>query len=163
MQLTAQGYSSFFRMEGCLLKNLSRIFGGDRQGDCKKCTNCDSFYNTTNATIRRVPSFLQPNKKTSQDNVDECNESSEEYDSSKSNFDPIESESNGDNHRGEAEMTTLIETLNSTQTEESNKITSPFDDVARKRPARSTKLAQMRAREESAKEEACKEQQRKSK
>eukprot|EP00984_Skeletonema_dohrnii_P033184 scaffold28869_cov67-Skeletonema_dohrnii-CCMP3373.AAC.1 len=60
-------------------------------------------------------------------------------------------------------MTTLIETLNSTQTEESNKITSPFDDVARKRPPRSTKLAQMRAREESAKEETCKEQQRKSK
>jgi len=165
MQLTEQGYSSFFRKEGCLLKNLSHIFGGDRHDDCKKCTNCDSFYNTTNATIRRVPLFLQPNKKTDQDNGDECNESSEEYDSSKSNFDPVEAESNGDkNLSGEADVSTLIETLNSTQTKKSNKITSSFDDVAatRRRP-QSTKLAKMRARVESEQKEACQEQRRKSK
>jgi hypothetical protein len=59
--------------------------------------------------------FLQPNKKTNEDNGDECNETSEEYDSSKSTFDPIEAESNGDNNlSGEADVTTLIETLNST-------------------------------------------------
>ena len=58
-QLTPGGYSLLFRRKGCLLKNLSNLFGGDRTSDCKRCTNCDAEYNTHNTTLQRFPSFLQ--------------------------------------------------------------------------------------------------------
>lgn len=69
-QLTPGGYSLLFRKEGCLLKNLSNLFGGERTFDCKRCTNCDALYNTSNATLQQFPTFLQSNKVQQESNSD---------------------------------------------------------------------------------------------
>lgn len=69
-QLSPGGYSLLFRRKGCLLKNLSNLFGGDRTSDCKRCSNCDAKYNTFNGTLQRYPTFLQSDEATHVSNPD---------------------------------------------------------------------------------------------
>ncbi len=102
MQLTPGGYSSLFKRKGCLLKNLSDVFGGKRDYDCKRCTNCDYFYNTSRAIIRHVPAFLQPKQPSITD-----------HNNNEMEPEPFGSNSNDD--AGGGEVDTPINNLNSNE------------------------------------------------
>ena len=78
--LTMKGLVDFFNKDGCLLRNLSQEFGYMRDEDCKRCTNCDKAYGTTNATIQGTspeytyrPTFLNASS-----TIDESTESTAE-------------------------------------------------------------------------------------
>ena len=64
--MTLDGYVTFLTSKGCLLRNLSKVFGHERNYDCEKCSNCDMKYNTRNSNLfytRKYcthASFLQP-------------------------------------------------------------------------------------------------------
>ena len=101
-QLTPCGYNSLFTKQGCLLKNLSLMFGGDRENDCRRCTNCDTIYNTTIATHGRAPSFLSPNSTEIQGQIyDDATKDKEEA-----------SSTTPDNYMGNAQMMSLLQALN---------------------------------------------------
>jgi hypothetical protein len=101
-QLTPGGYNSLFTKQGCLLKNLSLMFGGDRENDCRRCTNCDTIYNTTIATHGRAPSFLSPNSTEIQGQIyDDTTRDKEEA-----------SSTTPDNDMENAQMMSLLQALN---------------------------------------------------
>lgn len=80
--LTMKGLVNFFNKKGCLLRNLSMEFGYMRDEDCKRCTNCDKVYGTTNATIQGIsPEFPYPTFLNAMATVDESNETQQSNES----------------------------------------------------------------------------------
>lgn len=164
METTRHGYTTLFKAKGCLLKNLSCVFGGNRESDCKRCTNCDTTYNSSRATIRIVPSFLCPSVTNDINEVAENNADMDlQIETGSFDVEDRQAISNDqDQDQGEAEVNNIVQNLSQKTSTSPPKLTFPSRQQAGQRklsPMFGKRLAQVKERNEKhEREEAAKKQ-----